>query len=158
MRPNKRIWLFGGLTVPDGVALVRPRPPEDSRTPRVLLCGGDQVAPLATVLERLVTDCGGVFASELRADSTSDDWLRHGWLEKRCQDFAPTAVLLALEPAASVADQVLKKLADQAFKGLGFAHAGAPGARLMWLPSPAGSGLSARTYASWAARALAMVR
>jgi len=155
MRAAKRFWIYSGLGVPDGVALVR-RPERGSARQRVLFIGSPETQGIVPPLSSLVADHGGAMHADVRP-TTLRQWAENDWLSSHLQVFRPTSVLIGLDPRDSLARQVVRGRIRQA------------GARDVWLVPPRipwvatrrylpAPELSVKGYALWAARAFAVVK
>ena len=152
MRRAKREWIYVGLAVPEGAALVRradPRP----RPARVLLAGGPSAELLRTPLYELAQGALVRLDTAIRREATASAWLGGGWLAPALVRFTPECVLLSVAVDDGYAAASLGALVS------GF------GAALVWMPSsgldvpspsvraPDGGRLTATAYASWAGAA-----
>lgn len=151
MRSAKRLWIYAGLGVPEGVALVR-RPRRSRATRRVLLVGDPYVVgALTPPLARLAQDAGAMLHIDGKEGSTRA-WATEGWLPAALAAFNPTTVLLALDPRDVLARRAIR------------ARIRRSKAEEFWLVPPgvpaqpsgrfiASEGTDARSVAAWAARA-----
>lgn len=160
MLAGKRQWIYSGLGVPRGVALVR-RP--SSRSPltersTVVLCGGTHASALAVPLGELVRGAGATLVVRVKPGSTPADWAAEPALPAELRALRPAAVLYALCPS------------DRRSRAALSAAARSTGAAVRWLAPPGDSGrgaetvvaplyvvslsgLSVGTYAAWAGAA-----
>lgn len=152
MHGDKRLWIYAGLAVPEGIGLVKLPVMAAPRARRVLLVGDDRGRPLVPVLRRLAADSGARLQSDLRRGSTPRQWLSSGRLVAQLARFRPGAVLVALDPRDVVARRSLHEQVRRA------------GALDVWLVPPgllrrsqgrfvAAQAADARSLAAWAARA-----
>ena len=154
MRRAKREWIYVGLAVPHGAALVRPsRRTGDGLPTRVLLAGGPNAELLRTPLSGLAEGALVELDILVRTEPTASEWAAGGWLPAALVASHPEAVLLALDVDDLYAAAGLAALVT------GF------GASLVWLPesgpdvpylsvrAPSGGKLTASEYASWAGAA-----
>lgn len=158
MRRAKRVWIYAGLGVPEGAALVRCREslPRAVDGRRVLLVGGDETVGLVPPMTRLVTDTGGSLRVEHRAGTETADWARGPWLPFHLEHYDPTVVFLVASPT----DQLSAKRIRHLMK--------ARGVPLFWMVRPGvalrsdprvipARDLTASGYAAWAGQAWSMV-
>lgn len=155
MRVAKRFWIYSGLGVPEGVALVK-RPNRGRADKRIVLIGGSVIQGLALPMSSLVTDSDSALHIDIR-DASLRDWAEHDWLKSHLQVFRPTVVFVALDPRDSLARQCVRGRIRRA------------GAKDVWLVPPGISWcatkrfvpapeLNAEGFALWAASALAVVK
>jgi hypothetical protein len=155
MRAAKRLWIYSGLGVPDGVALVR-RPERSAAERRVLLIGAPTVQGVALPLSSLVAGHGGSVHVDIR-DATLRQWARSDWLKSHLTVHRPTSVVVGLDPRDSLARQLVSGRIRRA------------GARDVWLVPPRIQWVTTRRflpapqpsvegYALWAARAFAVIK
>lgn len=155
MRAEKRFWIYAGLGVPEGVALVR-RPDRGSAADRIMLVGSAELQPIVAPLSSLVQDRGSALHVDLR-EASLRRWAEADWLDSHLSVFRPTAVMLGLDPRDSLARQAVRARVRRAgAKDLWLVPPGvAWRATRRYLPAPE---LNAKGYALWAARALAMIK
>ena len=157
MRREKRVWIYAGLGVPQGTALVRKGPVgPPAGGLRILLAGREEAQGLVAPLARLASDAGVSLRVDHRPGTTARDWADNPWLSQHLLTFRPTAVFFVADPSDVAAARKLAAIV---------ARAGVP---LLWLtpgPSTAKGALSvpardltASGYAAWAGQAWAMVR
>jgi hypothetical protein len=156
MRREKRVWIYAGLGVPRGTALVRK--PDGGRGfdgRRVLLVGRDEAYGLSAPLARLAADSGVSFRVDFRRGTSAMDWAENQWLDHHLRNFRPTSVFFVADLSDSVA---AKKVAAKV------RLAGAP---LLWLTpgfhgrrpwSVPARDLTVSGYAAWAGQAWAMLQ
>lgn len=109
MRPSKRRWIFSGLGLPAGRAIVRRPPPADPAPDPGLWYVGD---PAATVLKPLL---GRLFGAHLRVDLVTP--LELPWFEREIAVVEQPTVMLdvaltaeQLQHFAQVASHANKRL------------------------------------------------
>lgn len=155
MRGRKRAWIYAGLGVPEGRALVRPVAPHAYDPARVLLAGTDEGRGLVAPLSRLAAENHTALKVDCRIGATSGDWAVNDWLDQHLAVFRPTTVLFVGDRrfAGAITEKV---------------NAGEGDARLLWL-APSGSRAVERVevavvvarsgtasgYAAWAGQAWA---
>jgi len=120
MRSEKRLWIYSGLSVPEGVALVRPPVKRIRSVRNVLLIGGWHAQGLFPPMSRLALDSGVALHVDSR-DSSARDWAKKDWLKSHLKSFRPKIVFLALDPSDDLARQAIK------------ARVRSSGADLFWL-------------------------
>lgn len=123
MRGEKRRWLYSGITVPRGIALVR-RPVRRVATAatRVLLIGGPVAQHIAPALGRIAREARVDFLLDARPAATTLDWHSRGWLANHLATFSPAVVLIGLDPTLPGMRRV-----EASVRGIG--------ATPLWLPS-----------------------
>lgn len=155
MQAAKRFWIYSGLGVPDGVALVR-RPERGTAKRRVLLVGGPEMQDIMPALSSLIAGHDGAIHADFR-QATLRQWAENDWLTSHLSVFRPTSVFIGLDPRDSLARQVVR----------GRVHRS--GARDVWLVPPKVPWVATRRYlpapepsvkgyALWAARAFAVIK
>ena len=156
MRAEKRFWIYSGLGVPEGVALVR-RPRRSLARDRVLLLGKQEVVQALTpLLARLAEDAAGDLIARHQEGSTRS-WVTEGWLSAALAECDPTLVFLAMDPTDVLARRAIRARLRRAK------------AEEFWLIPPgvsvqpssrfiASEGTDARSLAAWAARAWSVTR
>lgn len=155
MRADKRLWIYSGLGVPEGVALVR-RPPRRKLERRVLLVGGLRARQLAPLVARLAQGAGASLHVDSRPGASTRDWAATDWLPTHLAVYRPTHVLLVLDPRDVLARRVIRAKVRRA------------GGETFWLVPPgvpheasprfiAAPGDDARSLAAWAAKAWGVV-
>ena len=151
MQQDKRLWIYGGLGVPEGVALVK-RPLGARRRARVLFAGNESGRPLVPVLKRLAADSGASLSVDLRANTSARQWLAEPWLAEQLARLRPTTVFFALDPRDVLARRSIHERVRRA------------GGADFWLAAPgilqrstprfiSGRASDARSLAAWAASA-----
>jgi hypothetical protein len=154
MRRAKQEWIYIGLAVPHGAALVRASSFAQNAMPtRVLLAGGPSAELLRMPLSQLASGAMVELDILVREETTASAWAMGGWLPQALVSSNPEAVMLALEVDDVYAAASLVALAA------GY------GAKVVWLPesgedppylsvrAPQGGKLTAAEYASWAGAA-----
>jgi hypothetical protein len=155
MRAAKRFWIYSGLGVPEGVALVR-RPERSSAERRVLLVGMPEMQGIVPPLSSLVAGHDGAMHADLRR-ATLRQWAANDWLTSHLNVYRPTSVFVGLDPRDSLARQLVRGRIRRA------------GARDVWLVPPRIPWVTTRRYlpapessvegyALWAARAFAVIK
>lgn len=155
MQAAKRFWIYSGLGVPEGVALVR-RPERLSAERRVLLVAAPQVQGIVPPLSSLVAGHGGAMHADVRP-ATLRQWAENDWLTSHLSVFRPTSVFVGLDPRDPLARQVVSGRIRRA------------GARDIWLVPPRVPWVATRRYlpapepnvegyARWAAQAFAVIK
>lgn len=155
MQAAKRFWIYSGLGVPEGVALVR-RPQRSAAERRVLLVGGPEMQGIVPPLSSLVAGHDGAMHVDFRA-ATLRQWAQGDWLASHLSVFRPTSVFVGLDPRDSLARQVVRGRIRRA------------GARDVWLVPPRIPWVATRRYlpapessvegfALWAAQAFAVIK
>lgn len=126
MRAAKRQWIYTGLAVPRGVALVRRTParPEQARRGTIVLVGDETAHALATPLSDLAKDAGTPFVARYAPRSTALDWSTDAVLESQLQRLRPSHVLYAMDGQDARAVVLLATKAQRV------------GARPQWLATP----------------------
>jgi hypothetical protein len=126
MRAAKRQWIYAGLAVPAGVALVRRSALGQSAAPPgfVLLVGDERALAIAAPLEDLTSASPTQLAVRVRPGSSASDWAVDGSFTDDLRRMRPDVVLFALpvDDPRSVAALV--------------ARARRGGAAPWWLPPP----------------------
>jgi hypothetical protein len=110
MRGEKRRWIYTGLGLPAGIALVRHARERSERPSRLLLMGGEVARALAPPLGRLARDARVELVLELRPGVRPQEWLERGWMVTAIELFQPELTLVGLEPHAPL-EAELSKLA-----------------------------------------------
>lgn len=126
LRLRHRRWVYGGLDVPDGKALVRPAgQPAGPSLPRQMLVVGDEVArAVGAPLMRLARDAEVGLLVVSHAGQPAESWLEHGWIVSAVGRCLPDLVLFAFLAGQDPA--TIERLAT------------ATGAPALWLsPDPA---------------------
>lgn len=97
LRLRHRRWVYGGLDVPDGKALVRTTGvPEDRAMPGQLLVVGDEVArAVGAPLMRLARDAQVALLVVAHVGAPAEAWLEHGWIVSAVGRCLPDLVLFA---------------------------------------------------------------
>lgn len=158
MQAAKRLWIYAGLAVPEGVALVRRgRPRPAALRPRLVLLVGDETARrLAAPLDDLAAGSATHIVVCARDGSSATEWAADGSFAAQLERIMPGAVLYALDGTDVRAVAAL------------MARPRRLGAEGWWLPPPgrtvigvrsvppplwalrAGRAASVGTYAAWA--------
>ena len=161
MLAAKRQWIYSGLGVPRGMALVRPTAPRAAlrELHTVVLCGGSRVPALAVPLGALASGDGVRLTTLYHPGTTAADWAREPGFPAYLRSLHPAAVLYLLSPDDPRYDAALTAAAQSA------------GAEVRWMPPPgatrtgretvpapssilkSGAGFSVGTYAAWAGAA-----
>jgi hypothetical protein len=155
MRAAKRFWIYSGLGIPEGVALVG-RPARSTAERRVLLIGAPAVQGIVPPLSLLVAGHGGAMHVDVRR-ATLRQWAENDWLTSHISVFRPTSVFVGIDPRDSLARQLIS----------GRIRRG--GAQDVWLVPPQVPWVATRRhlpapessvegYALWAARAFAVIK
>jgi len=156
MRTEKRLWIYSGLSVPEGVALVRPAVKRLKSVREVLLVGDWHAQGLFPPMARLAADSRVDFHMDARVGSSLRDWAKKDWLKVHLKSFEPKIVFIAIDPSDELARQAVKSRVKRSR------------AEVFWLV-PFGIGckrsnryLSAPSddiggFAAWAARAWSVV-
>jgi hypothetical protein len=150
MRQDKRLWIYGGLGIPEGVALVKR--PVAPRPMRVLFVGNESGRPLVPILRQLAEDSRAPFTVDLRRRSSVRQWLAEPWLFEHLAHLRPTTVFFALDPRDVLGRRAIHERVRRA------------GGADFWLAAPgilsrstprfiAAPASDARSLAAWAARA-----
>lgn len=98
LRLRHRRWVYGGLDVPEGKALVRGpgEPAEEPRLPQQLLVMGDEVArAVGAPLMRLARDAEVGLLVVSQAGHPAEAWLEHGWIVSAVGRCLPDLVIFA---------------------------------------------------------------
>jgi len=159
MRAAKRQWIYAGLAVPQGVALVghaRTRPQKRSAR-RILLVGDDHARGIATPLADLSVGSGTTLVVRSRKSSQAADWLTDELFWTGLSSIRPDAVLFSLDAADGASAAALARRAGRSVAVVRWLPP--PGRRVEGLPSvPAPLWLlrpeqrmSVGRYAAWAA-------
>lgn len=110
MRAAKKLWLYSGLAVPQGVAFVRrPTVPRNSAVCRVLLLGGRIVQGLAPSMSRLAECSGASLHVDIDHKATARDWACGAKLKSHLAVFCPTSVIFALDPRDMFARRYIRE-------------------------------------------------
>lgn len=161
MLAAKREWIYSGLAVPPGLALVRPVGPRApvAEGSSVLLCGSSVTTALAVPLGALARG-DGVDLHVLAEDGTdAADWSKRPGFPGYLRRLKPAAVLYVLSPEDRRAVKALTLAARSA--GAEVRWLAPPGARLSGegivpapidIDDPAGQ-MSVGMYAAWAGAA-----
>jgi hypothetical protein len=152
MRRAKREWIYVGLGVPEGAALVRPSGPRP-RPARVLLAGGPSAELLRTPLAELAEGALVRLDTAIRRESTASAWLSGGWLAPALVRYAPECVLLSLSIDDGVAAATLGALVSGFGSALVWMPASGPEAPSPSVRAPSAGKLNATATASWAGAA-----
>jgi hypothetical protein len=155
MRAAKRFWIYSGLGVPEGVALVR-RTDRGSASKRILLIGGTEMQGLTLPLASLMVNSNSALHIDLR-DASLRQWASNDWLNSHLAVFRPTAVFVALDPRDSLARQAVRaRIRRHGARDVWLVPPGIPWhAARRYVPAPE---LNAEGYALWAGRALSVVK
>jgi hypothetical protein len=159
MRRKKRVWIYAGLGVPKGAALVRrvAALPVRADSRRALLMGQLEVQGLVAPMARLAADSGATLRVDTRA-GTAAEWSQSKRLEHHLSIFDPTVVFLVADPRDEVSVfRIRRKMQEH------------PAAALFWLIPPQvraaphprfipARNLTAAGYAAWAGQAWRMVK
>lgn len=156
MKTEKRSWIYTGLGVPDGVALVAP-PRKNLPQARVLLVGNEDALGLVAPMEQLAADDKQLFHTELSIGSSLKEWTHQTESKKlglALTVFRPTVVLVVLDPRDTLLRQLLSSRVRRAqANDLWLVPPG-----ISWRPTkrfiPA-TDTSVHGYAAWAGRAWA---
>jgi hypothetical protein len=109
MRVAKKLWLYGGLAVPQGVAFVRRDQVTRSLAHRrVLLLGDGTVRGLAPSMARLAGCSGTALHVDMDIRATARDWARGAKLKGHLSVFRPTSVIFALDPCDMLARRCIR--------------------------------------------------
>lgn len=155
MRAAKRFWIYHGLGVPEGVALVR-KPERARAKQRVLLVGSAQIQGIVPPISSLVVGHEGQMHTDLRS-ATLRDWARHDWLATHLAVFRPTSVLVGLDPRDVLARRVVRgRILRSGAMDVWLVPPTVPWFQTSrYLPAPE---QNAEGFALWAARAFAVVK
>jgi hypothetical protein len=159
MRAAKRQWIYTGLAVPRGVAVVRRTPPRAQRGPHgsIVLVGDESAHALATPLNDLAGDAHTTFVARYAPQSTASNWASDAVLDSQLQNLRPAHVLYAMDgqDARAVIALVAKARLAGA-KALWLSLPGRPAAPFvdtmrppLWVVRP-GLPMTVGTYAAWA--------
>ncbi len=98
MRARKLLWIYAGIPVDAGMALVRPWHPPRRLAPgaRLLLVGDQSVLGIAPPMARLARENDVAFLADGRAKSRFEEWATQPWLAEAVAKFQPTLVLASL--------------------------------------------------------------
>jgi hypothetical protein len=126
MRDDRRLWIYSGLAVPDGVATARPSVYRTEPRQGALLIGreGQTVRALLQAMSRLPLHRVGGMVVDLRPDTDLQSWAQSSWMDDYLDQSPADVVLAALTPVEPVARQSLEQRAAD--------H----GARMLWLSDP----------------------
>ena len=155
MRAAKRLWIYSGLGVPEGIALVR-RPLRRRTTKRILLVGNPKMRGIVPPLSSLVTDHNGVMSTDLR-DATLRQWAENDWLDSHLRVFRPSSVLIGLDPRDRLARWVLsRRIRRYGARDIWLVPPKVPwAATSRFLPAPV---LNVKGFALWAAKAFDVIK
>ncbi len=158
MRSEKRLWIYTGLSVPEGAGLVRrlaarARPVGRSAAAvRILLLGDSHAQGLLPPMSRLAGDAGAALHADARLGSSLRDWATQGWLQAHLAAFRPTAVFVAMDHRDPLARRMVqarvRRIRAEIFWLL---PAGVPHVSSTHFIGATGDG--AASFAAWAARA-----
>lgn len=158
MRSEKRLWIYSGFAVPEGVALVRRRPARRSACPRrVLLVGDLRAQALMAPMARLADGDDVALHVDAKAGSTARDWAKNDWLNSHLAIFRPTVVFLAIDPRDMLARRTIRARVRRAgaqefwLVPAGVPHP--PSARFIAAPQANVAG-----FAAWAGRAWSVIK
>ena len=158
MRTAKKLWLYSGLAVPQGVAYVRREPVKRTFSPtRLLLLGGHEAQGVAVPLSRMTGFSGAAMHVDIDARASTRDWAKSDKLKSHLAVFRPTWVIFALDPSDMLARRCIRAKLRKA------------GARDVWMTPPGvdfpesarcipAPEANVAGFAAWAARVWAMVR
>lgn len=158
MRTAKKLWLYSGLAVPQGVAYVQRPPVRRAYSPiRLLLIGGHDAEGVAVPLSRMTECAGASLHVDIDRSATARDWARNGKLKSHLAVFMPTWVIFALDPSDMLARRCIRaKLRKAGAQDVWMTPPDVfypESARCIPAPKPNVAG-----FAAWAARVWAMVR
>jgi hypothetical protein len=156
MRAAKRQWIYTGLAVAPGVAIVRRSAPRPRRLPAgpLLLVGDETARALATPLGDLATKT--ILVARYVPGSTAVDWARDALLDAELRQLRPRHVLYAMsgeDPLAVTALTSKARRAGATPTWLARFEQHAPLGNTVLPPLAAarpGQPLTAGTYAAWA--------
>jgi hypothetical protein len=96
LRLRHRRWVYEGLDIPEGMALVRRESPKKRPPPPQLLVVGDEVAQaVGPPLTRLARDAGVAILVQGRPGLPAESWLEQGWIVSAVGRCLPDLLLLA---------------------------------------------------------------
>jgi len=155
MRGEKRLWIYSGLAVPEGVGLVRRSVERAKSYCRVLLVGSGIAHGLVPTLSRLATDSQANLHVDVRVGKGLRDWAKQSWLQSHLSIFKPSVVFLVLDPG----DLLARKIVEMRIRRAGakdvwlVPHGIKPPAssKFVLAPKPHAAG-----FASWASRGWAV--
>jgi hypothetical protein len=127
MQDDRRLWIYAGLAIPEGVAAARASVYRTEPSRGAALIGDDRrdIMALLQALSRLPLHRSGGLSIDLRPGTDLSTWLSNGWIEEHPLIPLCDVVLVALSPD----DQELAYQAQEQIL--------AQGAKAIWLP-PAG--------------------
>ena len=157
MRVEKRLWIYAGLAVPEGVGFARRVVPHRSLARRRILLVGDRYAEgIIPPLAQLADGAGASLRIDLKSGAEARDWAKNGWLSAHLSIFCPTVVLLALDPRDMLASRRLRaKITGARAEEFWMVPPSVP-----WLTSPRFISIPRRSvegHAAWAGRAWTML-
>lgn len=157
MRAEKKLWLYRGLTVPEGVAFVRRGlSPRSAANCRVLLLGGIVAQALAPLMNELSVCSSASLHVDVEPTWSAREWVKSDRFRSHLAVFRPTTCVFVLDPSDMLARRCVR------------ARLGRIGTADLWMvpygiecpPStrfiPADEA-NVGAYAVWAARTWAMV-
>lgn len=162
MRREKRVWIYAGLGVPPGAALVRTHEslPGLADGRRVLVVGCEAAHGLVPPMARLAADSGFSLKVDHRR-STTRDWAQRPWLDHHLASYQPTVVFVVADPADEMSAHLIRRKVSFHRKPIfwmtppGAAKSPDPTASQVVIPA---RDLTASGYAAWAGRAWSMVK
>lgn len=156
MQTQKRLWIYSGLAVPEGIGLVRRQAHQAVAPRRVLLVGDSSARGLVLPMTQLAMASNSALHVDIDPGASARDWAKNDKLVAHLAVFRPNVVFLVLDPADMLARRCIR------------ARVAAAGARAFWMVPPGvsspprtrfitSSEPNATGLATWAARAWTMV-
>lgn len=109
LRLRHRRWVYEGLDIPEGKALVRGTPrPHRSPPPQLLVVGDEVAQAVGPPLTRLSRDAGVAILVQGRPGKGARAWLEEGWIVSAVARCLPDLLVLAfmVGQEAEVMDQL----------------------------------------------------
>jgi hypothetical protein len=158
VQQSKREWVYRGLAVPPGSALVRSSTAHGEKAPRsVVFAGGAWAEPLRVPLSDMADGSKSLLSVFLREESSVEEWITRGWLAEAAASLPGVdAVLLGL----TVDPKTLRLVLPFPLRSriVWLLSPGAMASEAVTVDPPRGGMLTASEYASWAGSAWQALR